>query len=45
MSLLEQFLDAFQRVNGLSGASGMQVGLVILLASLFYTILCRMQRS
>ena len=43
---LEQFLDAFKTANGISdGAVEMQMGLVVLLASLFYTILSRIQRS
>ncbi|CAF1252323.1 unnamed protein product [Adineta steineri] len=41
----KQFLDAYKRVEGISGAYGQaQVGLVLLFASLFYTIVCRMQR-
>ncbi|UJR15249.1 hypothetical protein I4U23_002204 [Adineta vaga] len=41
----KQFLDEFKRVEGVSGVGQLETGVVILLASLFYTMFCRIQRS
>ena len=43
----KQFLDKYKQLYGLnSGADGqLQLGVMLLFASLFYTIVCRMQRS
>ncbi|CAF2678352.1 unnamed protein product [Rotaria sp. Silwood2] len=41
----KQFLDSYRQVEGLNSALGQaQMGFMLLLASLFYIIVCRMQR-
>ncbi|CAF0764034.1 unnamed protein product [Adineta steineri] len=41
----KQFLDAYKRVEGISGVGRMDVGVILLFASLFYTLICRIKRS
>jgi hypothetical protein len=42
---LEQFLNKYKTVNGINGSEQLQIASILLFASLFYAIVCRMQRS
>ncbi|CAF3307827.1 unnamed protein product [Rotaria sp. Silwood2] len=42
----KQFLDAYKTVEGISGgAEQLHIGFILLFTSLFYIIVCRMQRN
>jgi len=41
----KKFLDQYKRFQGINGAGQMEIGFVILLVSLVYTIACRIHRS
>lgn len=41
----KQFLDAFERANNINGAGQLHLGLTLVIASLFYALISRLQRS
>jgi len=41
----KQLLNIYKRINGQNSAADMQIGLVVLCASLFFAFACRIMRS